>query len=200
MEKWNVKNLLILGAGGIGSHLVEHLYKLMLNGQISMDTNITVSDNDKVELKNISYQNFTDKDILKNKAVVIGDRYGFVGQDRKIVDDRELMDFDSVVICVDNSKARKLVYDWAYKNKRQFIDLRAEGRQIAVITSDLKESEAKDMLPKEINGNGGSCQLKYRFENQVIDVGNIVVAAIGSQILLNKLRGEQSNDKLILRV
>lgn len=200
MEKWNIKKMLIIGAGGIGSFFIQHMNRLMLNNQIPIEIDITIVDNDKVEIKNVKYQNFTDKDILKNKATLLGDRYGFYGEDKKIIQDTELDEYDTFVLCVDNSKIRKMVYEHCYKNKKQFVDMRAEGRNIAVMTSDMKEEEAMATLPKVVSDNGGSCQMKYLFDAGIIDYGNVIVSAMGAQVLLNALRGDSYTPKTILRV
>ena len=55
------KKILIIGAGGIGSFLIPLLDKVRLYS-------IEVADPDKVELKNLTYQNFTTHDIGENKA------------------------------------------------------------------------------------------------------------------------------------
>ena len=52
------RNVLIIGAGGIGSFMIPLLDKVNLY-------DITVYDPDIVELKNITYQNFTKIDIEK---------------------------------------------------------------------------------------------------------------------------------------
>ena len=56
--------ILIIGVGGIGSYLVGLLAKIDR-------FNITVADPDIVEEKNLSYQNFGEEDVGKNKALVM---------------------------------------------------------------------------------------------------------------------------------
>ena len=194
---------LIVGCGGIGSYFIEHLQKAMLNNQIPIKTTeIQIVDNDTVEMKNILYQNFTDKDVLKNKAEVLGDRYDFYGVNKRIETEEDLKGFDMFIICADNAKVRKLIYNHCYSDEtKSFIDLRAEGRQIAVITSELGQDEALSTLPKQTNDKNGSCQIKYEFEElKWIQYGNVIVAAMGLQTLVNKVRNETFNPKTIMRV
>lgn len=198
--KWKPNKVLIIGAGGIGSFFIDHLYNAIMNDQIPIDIEFEIVDNDTVELKNIRYQNFKANDVLKNKAKVMSKRYEFVGYDRKIESEKDLEGYDAVIIAVDNSKARKLVYDYCYSNNKWFLDMRAEGRQIAVLTSDLDKKEAQGTLPKQVNDNGGSCQLKYEFDKGIIQYGNVIVSSMGIQTILNKLRGETYNPKIIMRV
>ena len=136
------------------------------------------------------YQNSKDEDILKNKAVVLGDRYGFVGTDKKITKDNELKEYDAIVIAVDNSKARKLIYDHCFKNNKFFLDMRSTGRRIMALTSDYGE-KANEFLPKKSGEENGSCQLKHEFEAGIIQNGNRIIAEIGIQMFLNKIRGDE---------
>ena len=47
------KNILIVGAGGIGSWLAFNLFKLQEAGQLKQVRSITLADPDTVEMKNI---------------------------------------------------------------------------------------------------------------------------------------------------
>ncbi|KKL26011.1 hypothetical protein LCGC14_2399550 [marine sediment metagenome] len=85
--KIKTENILIIGCGGIGSYLIREVENLSRQGQINSD--ITISDFDIVELKNIKYQNFKNSDIGKEKAVVLGDRYLF-NSVRKIKNEDDL--------------------------------------------------------------------------------------------------------------
>ena len=51
------RNILVVGAGGIGSWLASQLYELEIHGQLN-DTNVTFTDDDTVDTKNLTYQNF----------------------------------------------------------------------------------------------------------------------------------------------
>lgn len=197
---WKPNNVLIIGCGGIGSFFIQHLNRLMLNDQIPMSIEFNLVDFDRVELKNISYQNFEETDVLKKKSEVLGDRYGFYAEDKQIKSAADLKGFDAIILCVDNSSVRKLVYEYCYTNNIFFIDMRAEGREIAIITQELDKDKALATLPKVVNTKGGSCQKSYEFENGIIQYGNVVVASMGAQIFLNKLRGEKYNPQMIMRV
>jgi len=188
--------ILIIGCGGIGSYLVRELHRLIENAQIV--ANITLCDFDNVEPKNILYQNFTEKDMLKNKASVLAKRYGFNHMIKKIEKPEDLEGYNFIILCVDNSETRKLVFEYCYSKKDvYFIDGRAEGRSIAVFTRD--GNNKLDML-KTLNGVGStSCQLEYMLEQGMIDNGNVIVATIISQLVLNKLRGYDNLPSYIIR-
>ena len=162
----------------------------MLTDQISVEMDFELIDFDRVEEKNISFQNFTDDDILKNKAKILGDRYGFVGTDKKIRKEEELKEYDCIILGVDNSKIRKLVYDHCFKNNKFFLDMRATGKRVMVITSDYGK-KALEYLPKKIGEEDGSCQNAFELDKGIIQWGNRIIAPIGIQMFLNAYRGEK---------
>lgn len=188
--KIKTENILVVGCGGIGSYLIQEVENLSRQGQINSE--ITISDFDIVELKNIKYQNFKNSDIGKEKAVVLGDRYLF-NSVRKIKNEDDLEEYELFIICVDNAETRKLITDYCYKTNKYFIDLRSEGRALAVFTSEISKKDYNktiDLNDKESK----SCQLAFELEDNIIQEGNKIVAMIGSQLLLNYLR-EELNQK-----
>ena len=73
-KKLKQRKLLIIGAGGIGSYLASFLERISEERQALYD--ITIYDDDKVEEKNLSYQNFNVEDIGKSKVRVLGNKIG----------------------------------------------------------------------------------------------------------------------------
>jgi len=188
MTTWKI---LVIGLGGIGSYLIEHLHRLVMNGQIELEeVDITMADSDQVEMKNIKYQNFGQSEVMKNKAMVLGKRYGFRSIATAISSEEDIKDYNLIILCVDNNETRKLVYEYCLTNKADFIDLRAEGRAVAVFGNTSKEETEKIVRELDTKSGNRSCQLDFELKNGVIQNGNVIVAAIGSQIVLNKLRGE----------
>ena len=114
------KTFVVLGAGGTGSWLVPSLSK--------MADNLILIDGDIVEEKNVSRQNFFESDIGKNKAEVIGDRYGitYVTDFIKSVEElEEILEYainDDIVLvgCLDNNATRHLVHE-IYKKRDNLI-------------------------------------------------------------------------------
>lgn len=190
MTKWRI---LVCGLGGIGSFLVGHLHRLAMNSQIELgDVDITMADPDQVEMKNIKYQNFGRSEIMQNKATALEKRYSFRALSTAISSVEDIKDYNLIILCVDNNKTRKLVYEYCLKNSAGFIDLRAEGRAVAVFSNTDKhkiESLIKDL---DTSVGNTSCQLDFELKNGIIQNGNIIAAAIGSQMVLNKLRGEKN--------
>ena len=62
------RNIMIIGAGGIGSFLIPLLDRTGLY-------DITVLDPDNVETKNLTYQNFKKGHVGQNKALVMRQEY-----------------------------------------------------------------------------------------------------------------------------
>lgn len=192
------KKILVIGCGGIGSYLAGQVYRLIMKGQID-GCLVTLADPDSVEVKNIKYQDFDKKDVLENKAKVLGKRFGFCNHPKRINDETELTEYDMIVCCVDNSGTRKLVYDYCYKNGKPYIDLRSNGRNICYFTQADDQKEVTKLLG-EISQEGTSCQIKAELDAGIIQNGNVIVATIGSQLILNWLRNEEQPKGKILRI
>lgn len=106
------KRVLIVGAGGIGSHLIPMIK--------SDDVLITVMDGDKYEKKNLERQNITLRDLRKNKAVAMVEKYGlheaiqhYAKSTSDFIHDDQVFD---MVICVpDNHTCRLLAIEASNK-------------------------------------------------------------------------------------
>ena len=189
-----ISRIHIVGAGGIGSYLCKGLAEAIKQNQIRKSIVIHVYDPDEVEEKNIMYQDFEDIDITDYKVNVMRDRYSFIGHNKRV--GRELLKTlgkdDLIVCCVDNATFRREMFEELGDPDKAatFLDLRSEGRFIAWYTKSKKFT--KDELLKTVgeNSEDSSCQLPYRFAEQIIDNGNKIIAEIGVQLVLNILRSE----------
>lgn len=110
--------ILQIGAGGTGSALVPLLARLMASdSQKSFE--YLIVDGDRVSVSNIVRQNFIKPDVGKAKAEVLTQRYASAfGVNLSCIPKYyteetagtiKLADFDVVVGCVDNNKARSLI-------------------------------------------------------------------------------------------
>ena len=164
------RKVLVIGAGGIGSFLIPLLDKVKLY-------DITVADPDKVETKNITYQNFTESLVGMNKAVVMG-HYKSVSNSISypILTEKQMQGYDLVICCVDNLGLRKTLYN----TKIKWLDLRAQGRNGAVVShkADIK------MYESLLSGGEGSfsCQGdSWNGTNEGVQFMQVVVAGLGAQ-------------------
>lgn len=168
--------MLICGLGGVGSMFSKGIYELIEKGQLDVD--VTIIDNDIVEMNQIKYQNFTVEDIGKSKAEVLGKRYDFKFIIDRVLDDKYLKGYDLIVLCVDNNKCRKIVFDSGF----EFIDLRATGRTMFAMSPGYPKFIDKDV-------NEYSCQKKADLDKGWIQMGSQIIALIGCQMILNFSRG-----------
>lgn len=179
----NKINVLICGCGGIGSYLAQHLDHLIDIKQIK-NMSFTFYDDDIVELKNILYQNFESKDIDSDKITALSYKYFNINFEKKRLDINDLADTDLIILCADNNKIRREAYDNWKINKIPFIDSRANGRAIGIYSSDTLNYEntlSKDNKPS-------SCQNPFQIARKEIEYGNVVIASILAQIILNYSR------------
>ena len=185
------KKILIVGAGGIGSWLCYFLHNLQEHDQLKKVW-ITVADGDTVENKNLRYQKFSIDDITDNKALVMEALYGFDAIDKVITSSEELIPYDCIVSCVDNTSFRRLMFNTCLKLDKYFIDLRSEGTTLMGLTSHKKNTIESLLatIPEEIEN--ASCQRSFEFEGGIIQQGNKIIASIGSQFVLNYIRGDKN--------
>lgn len=65
--------VVMLGAGGTGSYIAMHLYRLLYC--LGRKVRVIIADGDSVEEKNLIRQHFTVSDLGMNKAQVLAERY-----------------------------------------------------------------------------------------------------------------------------
>jgi len=193
------KKILVVGAGGIGSWLASHLYELETQGQLN-GIDITFADDDTVDTKNLAYQNFEAEDVLDYKTESISARYGFGSTIDRIESDNVLNEYDCIISAVDNTKFRRILFKWANNSPEKYwIDLRSEGRSIAAFTKN--KANGLDYMLSTLGNedvNDGSCQRQWELDNNIIQNGNKIVAAIGAQYVLNYIRHDMSPPQVIL--
>lgn len=189
-----MKKIMAIGAGGIMSFAIRELFNLYENDVDGLkDIEVTIFDGDKVEEKNLKYQNFTIDDLGKNKAEALSERYLFPFKKEMVLNEDQLKDYDVYFIGVDNGKLRELIYNYCDKHKdKRFIDMRSEGRAVAFYTTHQSNILDKLMATIEPDAPATSCQLKFELDAGIIQVGNRVIANIGIQLLLNELRGDKN--------
>ena len=172
-----MRKVMIIGAGGIGSYLVSFLDRIGLY-------DITVFDDDDVEIKNLTYQNFDDSDVGYKKVVGLGDKFSSVNnaQPYVVLVKQQLENYDLVVCCADNLSVRRLLYREGYGEdiENKWLDLRSQGRNAALISYKTDPTLMDTML----DGPEGSfsCQgTDWEGDAEGIDTMHIAIAGIATQ-------------------
>jgi len=132
--------IIMLGAGGTGSYIAMHLYRLL--HCLERNVRVIIADGDSVEQKNLIRQHFTVADLGYNKAKVLAERYAaafkmkaeyipdfiedkdrlkeLVTPKKAVVKKGHPWRLDELVIligAVDNNKSRSLCNDVFYEMK-----------------------------------------------------------------------------------
>ena len=147
------RKVLLIGAGGIGSYLIPILNRLGVY-------QVTAYDDDKVEQKNLRYQNFGADDLGELKVYCFSSDMGgmYEAQPYLVLTEKQLKGFDLVICCADNLAVRRMLYRQGHGDdaKVKWLDLRAQGRNAALISYKVDENFQDTLL----NGPEGSfsCQ------------------------------------------
>lgn len=182
-----------VGCGGIGSFLAEYLQRLIHFKQF-YDTLFTFYDDDKVEMKNVMYQNFTVDDIDNYKVDALCSRFFYLNFVNKRCDINDLCKYQLVVLCADNNKIRREAYSNWIENKIPFIDARANGKVVGIFSNETQNY--LDTI--DDSSHSKSCQNPFQLEKSEIEFGNVIVAAMTAQCILEYCRNKKlPNDVLI---
>lgn len=115
------RDILVVGCGGTGAYTISHLARFI--SALDNPPHLCIADGDSVEEKNLLRQHFISRDIGKNKAEVLGERYSaafgipisIITKDIEKSSDfsHNLRNRDALIIgCVDNNASRKVIYDY----------------------------------------------------------------------------------------
>ena len=181
------RKLLVIGAGGIGTNLVELLVAALR--RVSLTGSITLMDADIVEAGNLGHQRYTEDDIGQAKVVCLAKRLDdetsslrVHGKDVNMRSAEQLEGYDMVVVCVDRPEPRRLFHAL----EQSWLDLRCSGDGWVVLSSqsssELLERMTPDHEPK-------SCQVDGALDSGNLEFGFAVAAAYGAQWALQQWRG-----------
>ena len=184
------RKILVIGAGGIGSFLIPLLDKVGLY-------NISVADPDKVETKNLPYQNFTEEDVNLYKVSSMNARHNSVSKASQfpILTEKQMKGYDLVICCVDNLGLRRTMYN----TKIKWLDLRAQGRNAALVShkADIK------MYESLLAGKDGSfsCQGdSWDGSNEGVHFMQVAIAGMGAQWIQRYFNDEEVCDFKVVNV
>ena len=183
------KSLLIIGAGGIGTTVVDLLVPAL--ERIQLGAKITLMDGDTVEASNLGHQNYSTADIGKKKVDALADKWSNAHglQVRSVAENmrdfEQLEGYDLVVVCVDRPEPRRLVHSLDVP----WIDLRCSGDGWMVFTSDSDSNLVAQMTPDH---EPMSCQVEGALDAGNLEFGFSIAGTFGAQWILQQLRGRRA--------
>ena len=186
-DKYTIINVLIVGLGGIGSHLTDLIAPVLRNALFLPQIRLHLMDGDIVEEGNLGHQRFTEDDIGKSKAEAlskrhnVGRRLSVIIHDKNLTSASQLEGYDIIVVAVDRQEPRGLVHN----SDAHWVDLRCRGDGWLLIDSDTN----RNILAKiPQNEKPVGCQLPGAAIDDNIEFGFAAVAALGAQWLMQKIR------------
>ena len=140
---------MIIGAGGIGSYLIHNLNRINQRCRTEKPGvhlyDITVFDDDKVEKSNLGNQMYDENHVGELKV----DMWPSVNAEPyQVLVEKQLKGYDLVICCADNLAVRRLLYRQGYGDsaKIKWLDLRAQGRNAALISYKVDETLVDSLL------------------------------------------------------
>ena len=180
-----IPKILVVGLGGIGSNLLELIIPAL--ERCTLKAEVSIMDDDIVEVSNIGHQRFTIEDIGTSKALALSKRFGYCNNveiipiEEKLSDKSQLNGFDIVIVAVDRMTPRRIVHE----STAAWLDLRCQGDGYIVLDY-LTEKHKLQLIPSSENPT--SCQIEGAIEFQNIEFGFAICATIGAQWVLQKVR------------
>ena len=183
-----MRKVLIIGAGGIGSHLIPCLARTGVY-------ELTVFDPDTVEEKNLTYQNFTDSMLDKHKVSCFAGWPYVIPQPYKVLTQNQISNYDLVVCCADNLAVRQMLY----KTGMSWLDLRAQGRN-GLLVSYEEDPNILSMLNVGPDGSF-SCQ-GDSWDGSAGDIHftHVAIAGMGAQWIQRWFAGEDVKKHIQLSI
>ena len=184
------KKLALIGAGGIGTNLIELLVPALQ--RLGMKAQITLMDDDVVEAGNLGHQRYTAEDLGMKKVNAIASRMPTEGNAIEIIAQAEnlrqanqLEGYDLVAVCVDRPEPRRLVHALDVP----WLDLRCGGDGYVMLSSESPEALVNHMTPDH---EPMSCQHPGALDDGNLEFGFAVAAAYGAQWVVQQIRGNQT--------
>lgn len=213
----DIHKIILFGCGGIGSHFINQLENVVNKNQFPSLQTIQLYDSDLLELKNGLYTTFdcSEENLKKPKSKLLANYLDYtLNPELGIEVLYETYNFDperyletyssyrswTVLVCaVDNNEVRRKLLDSYFFYEKQedseWIDLRAEGDKIAIFRRPKTYEEYEKIFPffENTTIKNASCQLQSDIQNNKIQYGNVIVATIAIQYLLN-LQNNKPNE------
>ena len=190
--KVNDYEIAVIGAGGIGSHLLSTIVPALHRGELLESTEvitIRIYDSDKVSEENLAHQRFMPEDVGKHKVTAIvesmapftSDRLQLVACPWDVREDSDMKPADLTVVAVDSAIARRVVHS----SDSIFLDLRCLGDGYVACDSSVDPDFVSKMTP---DPPARSCQHEDAISSGNIEFGFLLAASHGAQWVLQSLR------------
>ena len=190
--KVNDYEIAVIGAGGIGSHLLSTIVPALHRGELLESTEvitIRIYDSDKVSEENLAHQRFMPEDVGKHKVTAIveslapftSDRLRLVACPWDVREDSDMKPADLTVVAVDSAIARRVVHS----SDSIFLDLRCLGDGYVAFDSSVDPDFVSKMTPDQ---PARSCQHEDAISSGNIEFGFLIAASHGAQWVLQSLR------------
>jgi len=191
-SQYNDYEIAIIGAGGIGGHLLSVLVPALHRGELLESTkriSIRVYDSDEVTKENLAHQRFNYNDVGMHKVTAIerslcqftGDRLRLVSCPWDVRDASDMTPADLIVVAVDSAVARRV----AHSSGTTFLDLRCLGDGYIAFDSSVDPDFVTSLTPDQL---ARSCQHEDAVSSGNIEFGFLIAAAHGAQWVLQSLR------------
>tara|TARA_B100001750_G_scaffold8206_1_gene6364 strand:- start:5425 stop:6114 length:690 start_codon:yes stop_codon:yes gene_type:complete len=193
MNKKRTTKMLIVGAGGIGSQLLDLLIPALTAGDMAErigGIQVHIMDDDRVEVSNLVHQRHEPRMVGRLKVDSLAERLApHMSQSlsltpipEKLRDVTQLEGYDLVVVAVDRPAARALVH----AHVEQWLDLRCSGDGYMAMDYELDPELVVHMTP--LDQVPASCQYPGAVETGNVQFGYVIAAAHGAQWLIQKMR------------
>jgi len=186
-EERSPRNLLLVGAGGIGTQLTELLVPALR--RVNLQGSITLMDADIVEATNLGHQRYTESDIGSAKVSAIAKRLDDENSSLRVKaiaknlrTAEQLGGYDFVVVCVDRPEPRRLVHQLDVP----WLDLRCSGDGHVALSSQSLPALVERMTPDHAPA---SCQVPGALDAGNLEYGFASAAAFGAQWATQLWRG-----------
>jgi len=185
--------ILIVGAGGIGSQLLDLLVPALTAGDLAEragGVQIHIMDDDRVELANLCHQRHEPRTIGQLKVTSITQRLAshlspaltLTPHGEKLLNASQLDGYDMVVVAVDRPEARVLVHE----NTEQWLDLRCGGDGMLALDDESDPALVTMMTPTD--QAPASCQFLGAIEDGNVQFGYALAASHGAQWVVQRMR------------
>lgn len=211
------KKVIVVGAGGIGSHFVPTLVKLLRYTGAERSLPMYLIDGDVYEEKNRARQHFSPLWVGTNKAVALAEDYGrlavtplpeYLNSAEQFAGfcARETAEWDAdadvllICICVDNDATRRMIYDGVRDTALNFliVDMANELHTGDVIVSGRGKGEMLFPWPVDLYPNLANpgdrppqayCTDRAPDQPQIVTT-NAMAAILGAEIVRKILTNE----------